>query len=227
MKYAFSALLWFMLLFNFFGCATITFNSNYQLSLSGVSHPKNETYYYGNQKIDTVTDNPKYNYFFEDSLVKILWLADSRQITFSIENKTDYIIKILWDDAAYVDENNHSHRVIHSGIKFNDRANPQPPSVIAPKGIIDDFVFPADYIQFIPGNENTAPAWVEQSLIPVTSEKHVITESSLDEAQAKFNDSLKVNIGKNYQVLLPLQIDNTLHEYIFTFTIENAASEIE
>jgi len=225
MKYAIPALLGFMFIL-LTGCATLTFNSVYQISLSRAEHPKNEAYFYGTQKIDTLIGNPKYNYFFEDSLVKILWLADSRQITFSIENKTDYIVKIPWDDAAYVDENNHSHRVIHSGIKFNDRANPQPPSVIAPEGILDDFVFPADYVQFISGNEYNTSQWIAQPLL-FYSEKHVITENTFEETKDKFNGTIKENIGKFYQALLPLQIDNTQHDYIFTFTIENAACEIE
>jgi hypothetical protein len=208
------------MLFLLTGCDTITYYADYQLSLDRVEHPKNVPNIYGVQKIDTLMGNSKYNYCFEDSLVRILWLADSKQIIFSIENKTDNTIKIHWDDAAFVDENNHNHRVIHSGVKYNNRANPQPPSVIVRRGIFEDFVFPTDYIQFVPGNDKTEPYWIEQTFF-MYSEKHDITEQTTPETNDKFKAAADENIGKLCQVLLPMQIDSTVHEYIFTFRVAN------
>lgn len=219
MKYIITVLCSFMFLL-LTGCATVTYFADYQLSLNRVEHPKNVPNIYGIQKIDTLTGNSKYNYCFEDSLVRILWLADGKQIIFSIENKTDNTIKIPWDDAAYVDEDNHSHRVIHSGVKYDDRANPQPPSVIVRRGVIEDFVFPTDYLQFVPESENNAPYWIEQSFF-MYSEKHDITEQTTPETNGKFKAAANENIGKSCQVLLPMQIDSIVHEYIFTFNVSN------
>lgn len=200
------------------GCSTITFYADYQLSLSDVERPQKVSGLYGVQKIDTLKDDSKYNYCYEDSLVRILWHADSKQIVFSIENKTDNTLKIPWDNAAYMDENGNNHRVIHSGTKFNNRANPQPPSVIISKGHLEDFVFPADYIQFVPGDENTASYWIQDPLL-LDSEKRDVNDSTQNLATEEFNNSVKENLGKSYKVLLPLQIDDSISDYVFTFKI--------
>jgi hypothetical protein len=183
-----------------------------------VERPQKASSLYGAQKIDTLKADSKYNYCYEDSLVRILWHADSKQIIFSIENKTDSTIRIPWDNSAYMDENGNSHRVIHSGIKFNNRSNPQPPSVIIRKGRLEDFVFPADYLQFISGDENTASYWIQNPLL-LDSEKRDVNDSTQSLATEEFNNSVKENLGKSYKVLLPLQIEDSISDYVFTFKI--------
>ena len=207
------------LFLSFTGCGSIVYDAAYQLSLSKVERPEKASHLYGNQKIDSVLDNSKYQYCFEDSLVKILWFADSRQIIFSVENKTENTIEIPWDKAAYMDPEGHSHRIMHSGVEYRDRANPQPPSVIVRKGIIEDWIFPTDNLLFIPGGEVVTPHWDQLPLLP-DYETHSVTEPGLYSAE-KFENSLKLNIGKTYQVLLPLQIEESVNDYIFIFKIED------
>jgi hypothetical protein len=36
-----------------------------------------------------------------------------------------------------------------------------------------------------------------------------------------------VNVGKAYQVLLPLQIEDVINDYIFSFRVENISSIVD
>lgn len=191
----------------------------YQISLSKVERPEKASARYGLQKVDAVTTDNKYKFSFEDDLVRVLWLVGSRKVSFLLQNKTDYSIKIPWDEAAFVDEFGRSHRVMHSGVKYTDRDKPQPPSVIVRKGSIEDIVFPTDYVSWSSGTRYSAGSWDEKSLF-LDHDFHGAylkgTYSSLD----AFEKAVTNNVGKQIQVLLPLQIQDVINDYIFTFNVD-------
>lgn len=144
---------------------SVNFRAKYSVSLWKVERPEKATQRYGAQKVDTTVGNSKYRFAFEDDLVRILWLADSRNIAFSLENKTNHSIRIPWDEAAYVDENGRSHRVMHSGVKYNDKEKPQTPSIVVRKGSLEDIVLPTSYVSWFDGGRFMAGAWNEQPLL--------------------------------------------------------------
>ena len=200
---------------------TVIYKAEYQISLIKVERPKKATARYGLQKVDAVTVDEKYKFSFEDDLVRILWLVGSNQISFLVQNKTDYSIKIPWDEAAFVDENGRSHRIMHSGVKYTDRDKPQPPSVIVRKGSIEDIVFPTDYVSWESGSRHSAGSWNEKPLllsIDFHGQYLKGKYSTLDD----FEHAVKENIGKKIQVLLPLQIQDVVNDYIFTFNVDTA-----
>jgi hypothetical protein len=207
-------------------CATLymsnwtSYDASYSISLSRVERPSKASTRYGQQKIESITD-PKYKYIFEDDLVKVLWLANGRSIFFSIQNKTDHSIKIPWDEAAYIDTNGSSHRVMHSGVKYTDRANPQAPSIIARKASIEDIVFPTDYVYWKERTPVFSACWEEKPLLAnhdFFEGKYVQSQYSSFEA---FEQEAKSNVGKSFQVLMPLQIEDVVNDYIFTFVIDS------
>ncbi|MCX6163883.1 MAG: hypothetical protein NTU73_03310 [Ignavibacteriae bacterium] len=195
------------------------YRAAYNIELIKVERPENAKERYGEIKIDTVTGNEKYKSFFEDDLVKILFLANSRKITFLIENKTDHSIKILWDESAFIDSKGVSHRIMHTGIKYNDRENPQPPSVIARKGKIEDLVFPTDYVYYSDG-------WKEMPLF-VDFDYHSAYLRGDYRNFLDFREDVNKNLNKEYSVLLPLQIENVTNDYIFTFKVNDIKTEEE
>jgi hypothetical protein len=156
--------------------------------------------------------------YFEDDLVKVSWYADSRNILFLVENKTDYSIKIPWDEAAFVDINGMSHRVMHSGVKYVDRSQPQAPSIIVRKGKLEDNIVPTDYVY---QDEGT---WREKPLL-VDKESHNKYSLGAFKTFSDFQATVNENIDKEYQVLLPLEIENTINDYIFSFKILNVVTE--
>jgi len=134
---------------------------------------------------------------FEDSLIKISFGLSAVRINFSIYNKISNSIKIIWDEAAYIDENNLSHRIIHSGVKYITRDEPQAPSVVVPGKILEDLVYPTDYVYW---NSGKYGGWKGKPLLPKDSRAKELWE-------------------KEIGVLLPLKIENTVYEYTFVFKL--------
>jgi len=185
------------------GCAA--FRASYDIRLTEVERPAQAKQRYGEQKITQIEEEGVNKYYFEDEMVKIVWIPTSSHVSFILTNKTNHSIKIVWDEAAFVDENGVSHRVMHSGVKYIDRNNPQPPSVVVRNGTITDLVIPTDNIHYVSGQYGY---WKKVPLFPVSS---VNAE--------KLRSRSQIYIGKTIQVLLPLQIEDVVNEYIFTFEI--------
>ena len=131
------------------GCAT--YRAYYDIGLKQVERPAQAKERYGEQTITKVEEEGIYKYFFEDEMVKIVWIPTAYQVSFVLTNKTNHSIKIVWDEAAFVDVAGVSHRVMHSGVKYIDRNNPQPPTVVVRKGTITDLVIPTDNIYYVSG----------------------------------------------------------------------------
>jgi hypothetical protein len=202
---------------------SFSYIGNYSIELISVERPESAKERYGEIKIDSVTNDTSYKYLFEDSLVQILWVATSGKIAFHLFNKTDHSIKIPWDEAAYVDENGASHRVMHGGIKYSERENPQPPSVVVRKGSIQDIFFPTDYVYY---EEGKYGGWKNKSLfLDYDFHYESINMPSLNSGVYNTLDDFKqaviANLGKTYQVLLPLQIQDVVNDYIFTFKVKD------
>ena len=198
------------------------YSADYSISLSKVERPEKATMRYGQQKIDTISSD-KYRYIFEDDMVRVLWLVSGRNISFSIQNKTDHSIKIPWDEAAYIDSKGSSHRVMHSGVKYTDRQSPQAPSIIARKTSIEDIVFPKDYVYWKEGGRYSAGSWEEIPFF-VSSDFHGTYVTGDYLTFTSFEQAAKSNIKKSVQVLLPLQIEDVINDYIFTFVVENVTA---
>ncbi|MDR3598513.1 hypothetical protein [Clostridium sp.] len=193
--------------------------ANYSFSLSKVERPEKATQRYGLQKIDVLSSD-KYSSYFEDDLVKVLWSVSVSNVSFSIQNKTDHSIKIPWDEASFIDANGSSHRVMHIGVKYVDRQQPQAPSIIARKASIEDLVFPTDYVTWEDGQ------WEEQTFFP-RADYHSDYSKGTYPTFDSFNFATKSNIGKSIQILLPLQIEEVVNDYIFTFKVDSVLTSQE
>ena len=204
------------LMIPFSGCAS--YRAYYDIGLTEVERPAQAKARYGEQKITTTKEEGVEKYYFEDELLKILWLPSSLNISFALSNKTDHSIKIIWDEAAYVDSIGVSHRVMHSGVKYTDRNSPQPPTVVPRKGTINDLIFPSDYVDYVSGQYG---GWREQPLFPSAMDQISNPNASEELLKAEAEKYL----GKSVQVLLPLQIEDTINEYIFTFTVNGVKTE--
>lgn len=190
------------------GCGTLLpiYYGTYNIELTQVERPAEASKRYGDIKISPIDDKGDTKYSFDDNLVKVTWLVTAKDISFELENKTDYSIKIVWDDAAFVGSDGKSQRVMHSGVKYIDRSNSQPPSVIVRKGKITDIVQPVDLVWY-----SDYSGWNELPMF-------VYYIRGGTEQTVTF--LLKSNVGKSIQVLLPLKIEETVNDYIFTFTIK-------
>jgi len=196
----------------------------YSFYLQNVERPERASRRYGPQKIMTLSNDTKYKFYFEDALARILWDVNVLNIAFALQNQTEHSMKILWDEAAYVDEYGISHRVMHAGIKYTDRGQSMPPSVVVRKGMIEDIVFPTDYVSWRTGY--TTSSWEEKSLISPYLDIHCTNFQRGDYTSFEaFDKAAKSKAGKTIQVLLPLQIKDVVNDYIFTFKIDSVSTQ--
>jgi hypothetical protein len=199
---------------------TTTYRATYSFSLS-VKRSEEASRRYGPQRIETVSSNREdYRYYFADEMVGVLWAFRGTQMAFSLENKTEHAIKIPWDQAAFIDESGHTHRVMHAGVEFDNREKPQAPSVVAPKGLLRDIVAPTDYVHRREGTRHPGDGWEEKGLLP-DFVVHVTSQKGEYATFADFENAAKSKVGKTIQVLLPLKIGDVVNDYIFTFRIDS------
>ena len=199
-----------------------TYTADYDISLSKVERPEDASERYGNQVIESL-DAEKYQYYYEDDLVKVLWVVNSSNIAFSLKNKTDNSIRIPWDEGAFIDEDGSSHRIMHSGIKYTDRNQPQAPSIVARQASIEDIVVPSSYVEWSEGGQYSAGEWVTKPLLP-DFDYHDNYSSGDQTSFEEFERTVKSKVDKSIQVLLPLQIEDVVNDYIFTFEVLSASA---
>ena len=131
-------------------CITTTMHTvDYDFRLKEVERPVDARERYGEQKIVRFQDEGVTKYSFEDEMIKIVWLPTSYGFDFVLSNRTDHSIKIIWDEAVFVDEKGRSKRVMHSGVKYTERNNPQPPTtscffILLPSLVCDSARLPCD-----------------------------------------------------------------------------------
>jgi len=190
----------------------ITSYAQYDIGLESVEVPKNRKQTFGKQVIVKSEEKGKTKYTFEDDIIKTTWFVTSSNIYFDLKNKTDHLIKIIWDEAVFVDQNGESHSVMHSGTKYIDRNNPKSPTTIVRNGKISDIVFPSDYVYYQSGKYG---GWRELDLI-----KNYYTTND-PEGDTLVQELAKKEINKTIQVLLPIKIENITNEYIFVFKVKN------
>lgn len=198
-----------------FGCtASVRHYLLYDINLEDVERPAEATDLFKKQKI-SATEEEGYTHMFEDEMIRILWRPSPVEMSFLLENKTDNSIRIIWNEAAYVSEKGESYRVIHTGVKYVDRDRPHVPSVVKEKGMLKDFVYPADYVSY------TRDEWVERPLYVGWVEKPLLPYTQKGGDSQKLLNSAQGYLGKTLQVLLPIQFKNVTYNYVFTFKIKD------
>lgn len=65
-------------------------------------------------RTDSLT-NPKNNhYLYSDSTMDISWFSSATQLNFEMRNKRNETIKVIWDDASYIDTDGSTKKVFHA-----------------------------------------------------------------------------------------------------------------
>ncbi len=94
------------------------------------------------------------------------WVGNLEGVNFALKNKTDFSMKIIWDEVTFVDQYNSSARVIHNGVKYIDRDQSMPPSIIPAHSNLNDCVYPSNKV-FFNSYSNT---WAHQYVVANTVE---------------------------------------------------------
>lgn len=184
-----------------------TYVASYSVGLTSVESPADAKIQFGETKVVSFKEDNIDKYRYEDDYIDIVWFVSNKQFNFVLENKSNHTIKINWDDISFVDCNGKTGRVMHSGVKYNERNNSQPSSTIPKKASISDLLLPTDNVYFISGQYG---GWNESPLIP-----------SVYKTREAFASSASTYVGKTMKILMPIMIENVQNDYTFEFTISS------
>lgn len=118
-------------------------------------------------------------------------------VRFSIQNKTDQTMRIIWDDTVFVDIDNSTSRVMHLGVRYIDRNDSQPPTVIPSGARVDDQIVPTKNVYYQSGRYG---GWRTRPIIP-------------QDSRALDYD------GQVISVVMPIEIGGERSEYRFDFEV--------
>jgi hypothetical protein len=98
---------------------------------------------------------------YEDGDMRISLAVDvSSGIAIEAINKSEGPIEIAWEQSAYINERSESSRLIHSNIRFMNKEQAQPNTVIPPNAKVSEMVFPSDHIN------SSSEKWTQKPLLP-------------------------------------------------------------
>lgn len=148
----------------------------YQATLVRVEKPENPSEKYG--KIKTIVEDSISKYAFDDEMINIMFFASDEQLNFDLKNESQYSIKILWEEAAFVDYKGTTSKIKHLGVRNNEIQSPS--TIIKGSSLID-------------------------CAIPVSN--------------SVFPEEI-IKGTKQIRLMLPIQIQDVVNEYIFIFDIK-------
>lgn len=166
-------------------------SGHYVATLSKVEKPSNPAIRYG--KTTEVKDKDVTKFSYVDNVIDMIIFATSKEFSFALKNISPNSIKIIWDEAVFVDADGATSKVMHVGTKYSERNSTQPPTTVIKNAKIDDVATPTDRVYY----SETLKEWTSKSMMP--------KEPNLE--------------GKQIQLMLPIQIKDVVNEYIFVFDL--------
>ena len=138
---------------------------------------------------------------YKDTFISTKWETDFSQLILTLDNLSDKTIKIIWDDAAFIDVDGTAGRIMHTGTKYIDRNDFQPPTIIPKKTTVIENIVPTRNVYF------TDYGWVEGKLfIYITKD---------------YKETINDFTGKHIKILIPIVVNNDTIEYIFDFEVKS------
>lgn len=130
---------------------------------------------------------------YKDDLIDIVFTFEPTHIDLILKNMGNSSLKIIWDDAIFVGGiNQNSDGVFHAGVKYNDRENTQLPTQVLQGTRLSDIIVPKGTVSW----SDYFGRWMYHFIL--------YGEDRL----------------KQIQVLLPIEYENSVKEYLFIFSVK-------
>lgn len=176
-------------------------SGHYVSSLTKVEKPSNNSIRYG--KTTVVKDYKNISkYSYVDNVIDILILGSSEDFSFILKNISNNSIKVIWNEAMFVDFDGNSSKIMHNGIKYSQREEDQPSTTIIKGAKINDAVTPTTNVYYDEGYtigyKTHGNGWKTKSMYP----ENVIKRPG------------------QLRLMLPIQIKDVINEYTFIFDVE-------
>ncbi len=159
-------------------------------TLSKVEKPSNAAVRYGNTT--TITDKDITKFSYVDNFIDIIIFASTDQFHFILKNVSDNTIKIVWNEAVFVDVDGNTSKVMHTGINYSQREGDQPASTIIKGAKLEDLAAPTVNVYY----SDVLKEWTSDSL---------------------YKNADKKAEGQTIRLMLPIQVKDVINEYIFEF----------
>lgn len=165
--------------------------------LAAVEKPSNTEIRYG-ETMTIPSENGISKFTYKDNVIDIMIFADRSNFNFVLQNISESSIKIVWDEAVFVNFDGSTEKVMHKGIKFSEKNGAQPATTIIKNAKWEDTVTPTHLVYYREATKYTEGRWDTYSMYP--------TVEGLKPGQVK--------------LMLPIQIKGVINEYIFVFDVQ-------
>lgn len=163
--------------------------------LISVDSPFNlENKYDGIKKAIT---NDSLSFTFSDNNISGLIVVGLTYFYIGITNKYPNSIKIMWNEASFADTEGFTSQIMHEGIKYNEREKLQTPTTIISQAHLLDIVLPIKNAKW----DEHAAEWIHFPL---------------------FDTSTPILEPKTMKLMIPIQINGVVNEYLFTFVVKDS-----
>lgn len=145
---------------------------------------------------------------YTDRIIEAAWGFAQSSFVLLLSNRTDHALRILWDGAAFVGPEGISEPLVHGGVTVADRFNAQKPTVIpAGASITDELAVPGKAYY-----DERLKSWRYAPMLPTEfkTRKALLEEAPLMR-------------GKTVKVLLPVECEGVIYEYLFSFTVDRVS----
>lgn len=166
--------------------------------LSTVEKPLNPSEQYGETKIIEKQEDDITRYIYSDENINITIYALSTKFQYRLENISDNSIKVIFNDAAFVNFNGNTSKITHIGTKYIDIEKYQLPITIIKGAKIDDVAVPISNVSY----DDDKKEWIIDTIYqtyPIISDI--------------------VHLGQ-IKLMLPIQIKDIVNEYVFVFDVK-------
>lgn len=170
-------------------------NGQYVSSLVQVVKPANETIRHGETKI--IENDSVAQYGYVDDHIDILIFGSPKGFHFLLKNISSNTLKLIWNEAVFVDFDGTSSKVMHSGIKYSEKDGNKPASVIISGASIDDIAIPTSIVKHLQFG-SIINEWIIDTMYP---------------GKPRTSPGL-------LRLMLPIEVKETVNEYIFVFEVE-------
>lgn len=161
--------------------------SYYQPILTKVERTNNPEYRYSGLK---EVESDQVSWFkFEDEYIDMSISGITTKFDFILKNKTINTLKLIWDDAVFVNVDGNTSRIIHKGVNMANRESSQVSSNIIRNASLTDFIVPSVFLD---------------------SNGRITRDGFPEDSSYE---------GKKITLMLPIQIKEVINEYVLEFTL--------
>ena len=165
--------------------------------LAEVEKPSNSEIRY-DETMTIPSENGISKFTYKDNVIDIMIFADRSNFNFVLQNISESSIKIVWDEAVFVNFDGSTEKVMHKGIKFSEKNGTQPATTIIKNAKWEDTVTPTHLVYYREATKYIEGGWDTYSMYP--------REKGLKPGQIK--------------LMLPIQIKDVINEYVFVFDVQ-------